>query len=132
MDLPPNSPHLTFYREDTENENDNVPKSAAIAIGRALFTALMSRRIAYKLKIKILSDAVKLIGGLPREGDLFCFRRALVMCIMHPVGRKAPLSYEYGDTLRRFNGELDSYLLEDADNYVASLDIYYPVGMMRS
>lgn len=67
-------PHSTPRALDTENENDNIPKSACIALGQAWYSVAKSTRISEPFKIYLLEAVISRLNDLRGSARLDRYR----------------------------------------------------------
>jgi hypothetical protein len=85
--LPEESPHRHLTGTRLDNENGNIPKSAILVLGRCLAELIRAENIGDRLKQDMYDRAVRLIGDLPRTGELAGFRTVLIGSIIQGGSR---------------------------------------------
>ncbi|CAM3121531.1 hypothetical protein EJ082_15115 [Brevundimonas diminuta] len=81
-DLPDGSPHLTLNSVGAAHQNDNIPKSAIIALGDCLRQVLMAEAVSDRFKDYLAEVVFRCVTKLPAEGDKAGFRQSLVASLL--------------------------------------------------
>ncbi len=81
-DLPVTSSQLTLENERVDHENNNIPKSAILALGMCLRDLLLAEKVGARFKQTIISLVLSGIARLERDGPLGAFRRVLIASIV--------------------------------------------------
>ena len=73
--------HRTPENDRVAHENDNIPKSAAIALGMSMKTLILSDRISDRYKEYILEIAIRTVSDLPPSGSTARLRKVTLQSI---------------------------------------------------
>jgi hypothetical protein len=97
-----------------DNDNGNIPKSAALAVGRALSYVVMSDTISPNFACYMVEAVARDIRDLYPEGDTQKMRAALVEAVAHGgVHRPKP---GYPRRLSALLGQLDPLLAHEVSD----------------
>lgn len=75
------SPHRAPDNDRVDHENGNIPKSAALALGIAMRTIVMSERIDNDVKKNLLDMSVRSFRELSKEGGAGLLRSSVIKSI---------------------------------------------------
>jgi hypothetical protein len=121
--LPVNSPHLRAL-EGFGLHNDNIPASAAIALGRCLRTVIMSERIGIKFASYMHEVVMMDIKGIWRGANVDHIREFFIQAVVH--GGDGQLDENYGQRLATLFSMTDHILRHDVSDYKKALQHAYP------
>jgi hypothetical protein len=123
-ELPDTSPHLIFGSVAATHENNNIPKSAALALGHCLEILITAENVSEKFQVYIYDIVMRQIRQFQRDGVQGQMRQILVNTI---IARGAlGIEPQYGAQLKSLLGEVDHLLRYELDDYVAALNQAYP------
>ena len=131
--LPADSPHRRseiFSTAKTREwdswwrDNDNIPVSAAIALGSCMETIAMSERLGDKFAGNMYEVVVSAIRDLERAGEVGHLRSFLIQSIVH--GGQNQVNYEYGRRLATLRDKVDHVIWDHIDDYEDALGQAYP------
>ena len=135
-DLPEDSPHRrsSILVESLEREwnswyldNNNIPMSAAMALGTCAVAVFMSERIGDKFSGYMYGVILTTVKKLRREGYEGCLRKFLIRSIIHGGhGQHYGHNPAYGQKLMTLLPEVDHVIVSDVDDYVTELKKAYP------
>ncbi len=80
--LPENSPHLDLKNEAAVHQNDNIPKSAIIALGDCLRQVLLCPTVSDRFKDYLAEIVFRCVDKLPTKGAKSSFRRSLIASLI--------------------------------------------------
>jgi len=122
-DLPEGSPHLSVLHLHPRHENDNIPKSAALALGLCLDKLLRSRSIDEHFCRYIHDIVMHTVRWLEPKGNQGRFRTVMINAI---VGRGGlGTDQAYGRKLKDLLEEIDPLMRADLGDYQAALTKAY-------
>lgn len=121
--LPNGSPHRNVPT-GFEHQNNNIPVSAAIALGQCMKTITMSDRLSEEFATYIHECILRDITGLSREGEVGRLRDFLIQSIVRGGDTLTSRSHDqaYGQRLATLLQGADHVLRTDADDYTAEID----------
>lgn len=135
-DLPEDSPHRqsSILVESLEREwnswyldNENIPMSAAMALGTCAVAVFMSERIGDKFSGYMYEVILSTVKKLQRAGYEGCLRKFLIRSIIHGGhGRHYGHDPAYGRRLIKLLSKVDHIIVSDVDDYVHELKKAYP------
>jgi hypothetical protein len=113
------SPHRAPANDRVDHENDNIPKSAALALGICLRTVILSDRIGDPVKRTLLSVALSPLREGRMRGGHERLRAVLVGSIM--AGGVVGGGPAYLERLRGLYADIDKPWHDDLDDFRAAL-----------
>jgi hypothetical protein len=120
--LPDSSPHKTMKQADTNHENDNIPKSAALALGTCLSHLLTAENVQARVRSSVHDNVMSKLRDLqgPGSADI---RTVLISSII----RRGPLgpSLAYGRRLKAYFENTDHVVRFELPDYAAALHDEY-------
>ena len=131
--LPANSPHrrseIFSAAQNREwdswwRDNDNIPVSAAIALGSCMQTIATSERLDDKFAGYIYEVVVSTIRSLARDGNVGHLRSFLIQSIVN--GGQSQFNHNYGLRLATLRDKVDYVIWEHVDDYQVALEQAYP------
>ena len=130
--LPPNSPHKQFenlpgvqgqrWRFWFYGEN-NIPVSAAIALGKCMGTIALSERLGDEFAGYMYQVTLRTIERLPHDKKQNQLRSFLIQSIIH--GGQNHLNYSYGRRLAKLESKVDHVIWDDIKDYKDALNQTY-------
>jgi len=75
--LPDGNSHLKLKSEEPKHQNENIPKSAILALSGAVRAVLLTDRVEPRFKRYLVDLALHCLRDLPSKGNRAGFRRAL-------------------------------------------------------
>lgn len=134
--IPDDSPHRlsSILVESLDQEwnswyidNENIPMSAAMALGTCVEALFMSERIGSKFLGYMYEVILNSIKSLRQEGFEGHLRRFLVRSIIHGGhGRHYGHNPAYGRKLMALLPKVDHVIVSDVNDYVTELKEAYP------
>ena len=134
--IPEDSPHRRslILVESLEREwdswyldNENIPMSAAMALGTCTMTLLMSERIGINFSGYMYEVILTAINSLRRDDFEGHIRKFLILSIIHGGhGRQYGHDPDYGRKLMTLLSKVDHVIVSDVDDYVHELKKAYP------
>ena len=136
-DLPEDSPHRqsSILVDSLEGEwdswhldNNNIPMSAAMALGSSSASVFMSERIGNKFSGYMYEVILNAVKRLRRDGFEGQLRMFLIRSIIHGGNNswRYANNHDYGRKLTTLLSQVDHILVHDVDDYVAELKKAYP------
>lgn len=122
--LPKNSPHRNIQSIDVKHENNNVPKSAALALGQSLTILLKSKKINRQFCQLVHEMILGRIERLDHEGDEALLRQATINALLKP-DVFGEVDHEYGQVLINLWYAVDYMLREKLPDYELALLTQY-------
>ena len=117
--VPEGSPHRRPTNDRVDNENGNIPKSAAIALGLCLQTTLMSDRVSRAVKGALVRSALSTLKDLSRDaGGNGALRRATSGSIIAGGGLG---NAQYRECLKELVEDTDPLWLAGIDDFTDAL-----------
>jgi hypothetical protein len=114
-----NSIHRTPENDRVDHENDNIPKSAAIALGMSMKTIILSDRISDRFKAYILEVAVRTVNDLPPNASTARLRKVTLQSIAE--GGIAGGGEEYQDRIADLYREIKKPWHDDLADFEAMI-----------
>lgn len=113
--VPEDSPHRTMRNDSPTHENDNIPKSAAIALGSCLGRLLRPNKVGPRFRRYIYDMVLEKIRDFPQEGPEGQLRRVMVTSIV----QRGPLGIDeiHGQELKRLWQKTDPAVCLDLPDY---------------
>jgi hypothetical protein len=108
LEVPDTSPHLTVKSSKPEHENENIPKSAALCLGKCLRLIIQCDQIDWRFKEYIVEIVVRSVGKFGSSEKHASMRAAYVNAIVSDSsGQSDP---HYRSTLLRLVRSADHVL----------------------
>ena len=101
------------------SDNENIPVSAAMALGSCMVTIIMSDRIDDKLKGYMYEVIMRAIQALKRDGEEGCYRSFLIRSIVH--GGQHQTDLRYRQRLATLWPKVDHVIRSNVDDYDEAL-----------
>lgn len=118
-DLPAGSPHLVLKSNRAAHQNENIPKSAIIALGDCLRQVLLSEDVSDRFKDYLAEIVFRCVTTLPAEGPKAGFRQSLVASIL---AGGAMMKADHLPRLGGAFGDLDHLLRERLEDVRTPLE----------
>ena len=131
--LPEDSPHVAPLKLDQDRirkwsissyPNNNIPASAAIALGTSLHTIVMSNRFERHFVANMYVVVLRTVRDLNSDGNEGYLRFFLIHSIIY--GGQKSYSNEYGERLYSYLSEIDPILLYEIEDFKRRLQEVYP------
>jgi hypothetical protein len=119
-DLPAGSPHRNV-KLGLDGDNGNIPKSAALAMGRSLVHVVMSEKLSDRFISYMVEVVARDIRALHPEGDAKRMRAVLVEAVANGGGRWSS-DANYPRRLGAFLHTLDPLLVGEVSDLVAAIN----------
>jgi len=122
--LPGNSSQLQIGNDRPEHQNNNIPKSAAIALGSCFGILLQADNVGKEFRLYILDLVLRRIRDFETKGVEGRLRKILINSIIErgPLGPEAG----YGERLSALWEEIDHILRIDLKDFQTALRTAYP------
>lgn len=126
-DLPEGSPHRRVPGR-FENDNANIPVSAAISLGRCVKTVAMSDRLDDRFAAYMHECVLRDISELPQDENAPGLRGFLVQSMVEGGNTFAAQANNqaYGQRLATLIADADHVHWDNARDYIAAIDAAYP------
>ena len=124
--LPPSCSHRSFNEGNVRHENDNIIKSAAIALGSCCDRIVTTDKVSEKFLDYIHDIVLSGIRDLAHTGDEGRLRKLLILSVIRrgPLGQDA----QYGANLQRLWRNADMVFRLELDDYRDALFATYGGG----
>lgn len=122
--VPADNPHRVPDNDRVDHENDNIPKSAAIAMGMCLKTVMLSNRIGDRFKQYIFELALGTVRDMASDGDMARLRTVTLRSIV--AGGMSGAGEPYKAVLRDFYRYIDRPWHHDFEDFEAMIDFGQP------
>lgn len=109
-------PHSSPESVDTEHENENIPKSAGIALGQAWFTVAESTRIHDRFKKYLLEATLSRLNRLRGADRIDQFRTVAIRSLMIGGWRTGRTLEDHQHRMRALLGSVDHVLRGDIED----------------
>jgi len=117
--LPEDSPHRIVDNVLPQHANDNIPKSAALALGSCLDTLLRAPNVDERFRRYIHDIVLRAIREFARDGSQGRFRTIMINAVVQrgPLGA----NQDYGQALKALWEQADPVMRADLGDYQAAL-----------
>ena len=122
-ELPEDSLHRLIEGEEPTHQNDNIPKSAALALGSCLWHLISEPKIPESFQKYIHDMVLGRIKNLLTEGDEGALRRVVIRSIIR--GGQLRPDLNYGKKLKRLWARSDFILRDGLEDYKDALETAY-------
>ena len=125
-ELPAGSSQGTLDSENVSHENNNIPKSAILALGSCLEDFLLAENVGERFKGTICDMVFSCIDRLPQSGKEGAFRRVLIASVVQGGPRLGPTEHRYGRELHKALSQTDYVVREKLQDFARALKEAYP------